>query len=283
MSEMSDMGRMKETILEEYPRLGAEDAFRFSCGKNTSCFTNCCGDVNIVLTPYCILRMARRLKMDTEAFLDKHCIIPFSKEQRMPVILLRMEDNEKKTCPFVDENGCGIYEDRPWACRMYPVGAASPKDDKEKPFYFLMKEDPCNGFAENEGKEWTIRSWMENQGVAEYDAMGEEFKEITLHDAFLKGKRKLDPAKMEQFFMACYNLDKFRRFVFESTFLNRFEVPDMDVEKARTDDLALMRLGFKWVRFAIFGEKTIKILETVRQKWEEGMDPAKGNGKPSPQ
>ena len=37
-------------------------------------------------------------------------------------------DNEKKSCLFLDlENGgCQVYEDRPWACRMYPLGMAIP-------------------------------------------------------------------------------------------------------------------------------------------------------------
>ncbi|MHC4607332.1 MAG: YkgJ family cysteine cluster protein, partial [Planctomycetota bacterium] len=220
MSEQSPMDRMKEAILKEAPRLSEKDSFQFSCTKDAPCFNHCCADVNIVLTPYDVLRMRKRIGMPSEEFLEKHCIIPFTKSQRIPVILLKMRDNEKKTCPFVTGKGCSIYEDRPWACRMYPVGVASPKDEPgaEKPFFFLIKEDLCKGF--DTGPAWTIRSWMDDQGAEEYDREGREFKELTLHDRLLKGQA-LDPSEMEQFFMVCYNHDAFRRFVFQSTFLKK--------------------------------------------------------------
>ena len=55
--------------------------------------------------------------------------MPIDKNQQYPVILFRMKDAEGKPCPFVDEEkGCSIYEDRPWSCRMYPLGLASPKE-----------------------------------------------------------------------------------------------------------------------------------------------------------
>ena len=51
------LDKFKEAILKEYPRLSPESKFRFSCHKGLSCFTQCCGDVNIFLTPYDVLRL----------------------------------------------------------------------------------------------------------------------------------------------------------------------------------------------------------------------------------
>jgi uncharacterized protein len=58
---------------------------------------------------------------------------------------------------------------------------------------------------------------------------------------------------MEMFYNATYDLDKFRSFVFESTLLDRFDVDEDFVHEMRQSDEALLRFGFLWLRFALFG------------------------------
>jgi hypothetical protein len=254
-----EIENLKKAILEEYPRMTEEDTFRFSCHPGISCFNDCCGDVNIFLTPYDILRMKNALGISSQEFLDQYTITPIEKHQNYPVILLKMREDDKKSCHFVSADGCTIYHDRPWACRYYPVGLASPKEgeaDSDEDFYFVLKEDVCRGHGE--GREWTIREWRHDQGLEKYDEFGRMFKEITLHDYFTRGK-VLDPPRMEMFHMACYNLDTFRRFIKESTFLKRFEISEGLVVKIMEDDEELLRFGFQWLKFALFAEKTIQI------------------------
>jgi uncharacterized protein len=59
--------------------------------------------------------------------------------------------------------------------------------------------------------------------------------------------------------MACYNLDQFRRFVFESTFLQRFEVPEETIKRMKTDDGELLKLSLSWLKFPLFGEKSLPL------------------------
>ncbi len=249
---------MKESILKDIPRLGEDDKFRFACLKSLPCFNECCRDVNIVLTPYDVIRMKHALGISSQKFLEKYCLVASSQSQRLPIVLLRLQEDDRKTCQFVTESGCSIYEDRPWACRCFPIGVASPAEGEGQPerFYFLMKEDVCKGL--DEGKEWTVREWLADQGVNEYDEFGELFKEINLHEHFRQGG-KLEPQKFEMLHMVCYNTDKFRRFVMESNFLKRFVVDDETLEKIRTDDYELLRFGFKWLKFCLFGEATMDI------------------------
>jgi len=239
-------------IFEDAPRFDLDDRFRFACHPGVPCFNGCCGDINIVLTPYCVIRLKNRLGLTSEEFHREHTLMPFSKEIKQPVPILRMGDDEAKTCPFVSEQGCTVYEDRPWACRMYPVGLAAPRDEQEQGdrFYFLLAEDHCKGF--DESTELTIREWIEQQGIAEYDEAGEWFKPIGLHPFWDSGDTS--PAKMNMFFSAAYNVDAFRRFVFESTFLQKFQIPQETIEAVRTDDVELMKLGFQFVKFSVFGE-----------------------------
>jgi hypothetical protein len=83
-----------------------------------------------------------------------------------------------------------------------------------------------------------------------------------MHPHFLAGK-DLDPGPMEMFFLVCYNIDKFRRFVFESSFLNAFEVDAGTLDSIKKDDIELLKFGFKWLRFSIFKEKNMKIKEEI--------------------
>jgi len=272
---MNELESFKEKILKDAPRFTEKDKFVFSCHKGLRCFTQCCADVNIFLTPYDVLRMKSRLGVSSGEFLAKHTIVPFTAEQKMPVVVLRMGEDEQKRCPFVSDEGCTIYEDRPWACRMYPLGLASPKEGAttESEFYFLLEEEGCKGFTGD--NEISVRQWLEDQGILEYNEMGESFKEIALHEHFRKDGT-LEPEKMEMFYVACYNIDKFRRFVFESSFLDSFEVEPELLEKLRSDDVELMHFAFKWLRYSLFGEPLMKIRKDVLERKKTSMGNLKG-------
>jgi Fe-S-cluster containining protein len=252
--------RLQEKILAEYPRLGPDDTFRFACHPGVSCFNRCCGDVNIFLSPYDVLRMKKRLGMTSGDFLDQYALMPVQKDMKTPVVVLRMNDDEAKTCPFLTAQGCGIYSDRPWPCRMFPLGLASQKDTPDgwrgDRFYFLLEEEVCKGY--DGPQEWTVRQWLEDQGIDEYDEWGEAFKELTLHKFFEEGGT-LAPERIHMLFTACYDLDKFREFVFGSTLLERFEVDEDFVEEMRYNEEALLRFAFLWLRFSLFGEPTVRV------------------------
>ena len=257
--ELNPLTQFKEKILADYDRLGLEDEFQFGCHPGVPCFNECCSDVNIFLTPYDVLRMRRALNMESAEFLEKYTQIPVQKDQKYPVVMFKMDHGkDNKPCQLVSEKGCTIYEDRPWPCRMYPLGLASPKEDGsgEEEFYFLMKEDVCHGFEES--KQWTVGEWIADQGMEPYEDFGRLYKEITLHDWFERG-RPLSPEKMELFYMACYDLDSFRRFILGSTFLKRFEVEDELLEQIKSSDEDLLRFAHSWLKFALYGEKTITV------------------------
>jgi len=254
---ISEREEVARKILESGEKMTAEDSFTFACHPGISCFNVCCANVNIVLTPLDILQMSRALDISTTDFLSRHTLVPFTEDQKLPVVFLRMNEDEKRTCPFVTDEGCSIYEARPWPCRMYPLGQASPADPATQgdEFFFLMKEEHCRGFEEN--KEWKVKDWIKDQGADRYEETGTLFREI-LHHPYLQ-KRSLDPARMEMFYMGCYDLDKFRKFVFESKFLSRFDLTDEEKESIRSSDMEALRFAFRWLRFALFGELTIKI------------------------
>ena len=265
--------QLEEKILKDSPRLGPDDKFKFACHPGVSCFNKCCGDVNIFLSPYDVLRMKNRLGMKSRDFLEKYALMPVQKDMKTPVVVLCMNDDEARTCPFLTDEGCGIYSDRPWPCSMYTLGLAAQKDTPDgwrgERFYFLLKEDVCEGFEEP--REWLVRDWLENQGLDDYDWWGEGFKELTLHKYFEDGEA-LSPEKMHMFFTSCYDLDTFREFVLGSTLLQRFDVDEDFAEEMRRDDEGLLRFAFLWLRFSLFGESTVKMNPGVAEAFQENLE-----------
>lgn len=268
---MNELENLKEKILKEYPRFGLQDKFCFECGPHVSCFNECCSDVNIFLTPYDVLRMRKALNLDSTTFLSRYTIIPIEKSQKLPVPLMKMDDTDRKQCHFVDnEKGCTIYGNRPWPCRIYPVGSASPGETEvtQEQFYFLMEEEHCKGHEYS--TEWTIEDWLKDQGTEPYAEFGELFKRVTLNPGFATGK-DLAPQQIDMYWTALYDIDKFRLFVFESSFLKRFEVDNDELDRIKNDDEELLRFGFKWILFSLFGEKRIKVKPDA-EKWIKGKD-----------
>jgi hypothetical protein len=49
--------------------LSPEDSFRFACHDGLDCFTRCCRDITIFLTPYDILRLKNDLGLSSQEFL----------------------------------------------------------------------------------------------------------------------------------------------------------------------------------------------------------------------
>jgi Fe-S-cluster containining protein len=257
---MGKIEEFKERVLADYDRLGPDAEFTFSCHPGISCFNKCCGDVNI--------RLKRRLGISSTELIERHTLRPFSKEMTLPVLVLKMQDEKPgKPCPFVGEAGCTVYEDRPWPCRMYPVGEASAKTemDPDAPeFFFLMQEEPCEGFSS--GRRFTIREWMESQGTAPYQEVGALFKELCLHPKLKEGD--LSPPQMEMFYTVCYDIDRFRAFVFESSFLEKYEVDGATLERIRGDDVELLKFGFDWLWTSLVHEPRIKLRGAVEEDYK---------------
>ncbi len=267
---MTDGVRSAENILKEQQRMKVDDCFTFSCGRDLDCFTKCCSDVSIVLTPYDVLRLKKALHVDSTEFLAKHTLPLLNPNQKFPLAILRMDPDSKK-CPFSSERGCEVYGARPWACRMYPLGVAKPKNPTptEQPFYFVLHEELCHGHGQRETR--SVREWIADQGIEEYEMMGASYQELALHDYWQSGPA-LTSQQAEMFYMACYDLDRFRRFVFESSFLRLFEVDEARVEALQHDDEELLEFALQWLRFSLFQEKTMKICkESVEARRRGGQ------------
>jgi len=251
------MSKLDKVVNKKY---GLNSKFKFRCHKDIKCFTKCCSNVDILLTPYDVLRLKKRLKLTSSEFLLEYTYVKTDEQSSHPHAMLKMKESGGRECPFLTPEGCTVYADRPANCRYYPVGQGTLKKETEKgieeeEFYFFVNEPHCLGF--NEDKEWSIESWRIDQEVDLYDRLNREWKGIQLRKN-LPGQPPLDEKKQLQFYIASYDLDGFRNYVFESRFLEIFDIDKETLEKIRNDEVELMQFGFKYIKYIMMLEETLK-------------------------
>jgi hypothetical protein len=216
------------------------------------------------------------LDIPAHEFLQQYTLPTYLEKTDMPGVMIKLREDDNK-CPFVTPQGCTVYTDRPTACRYYPVGMADfheggSRDEQgqelpsaEDKFFFIVKEDHCKGFEED--KEWTIEEWRKDQGVDVRDEMNKEWLRLVMRRKSFGLQASLSEQAKRMFFMASTDLSHFRRFIFESSFLNTYEIDPETIEKIRNDDVELMLFSFRYLASTLFGVQNMKIREEkIREK-----------------
>ena len=239
----------------------------FRCHRNIACWNACCSNIDISLTPYDILRLKKRLGISSSEFLMKYTVpYEFEKGGIAGVKLKPVENGS--ACQFMVTEGCSVYEDRPTACRYYPVALLSMRKQNEYTDthgYALVKEPHCLGH--NEPRPITIEDYRKEQGLVEYDDHGRGWRQLILKKKS-SGPTVGKPTQrsLQLFFMACYDLDRFREFVTSTSFNELYDLPADLQQQIRTDDIALMEFGFRLMRQVMFNETTIDIKPDALEK-----------------
>ena len=243
-------------LLESVPppekRLQLSDSFTFSCHKNLACFNACCRKKHLPLTPFDVLRLKGSLNLHSDSFLTGYTVYQLDQESGFPIITLKMGKDTESRCPFVADEGCRVYHDRPTACRLYPLARVAGRSGTQEGwegFFFIMDTPGCLG--KKEKKIWTVKEWLGDQGLLPYIKMNDSMLNIMFHRKRDR-KKPLDERQLQKVMVACYNLDVFREFVFETRFLEVYEVDEKTCLKIKDDDVALLHLGFAYLRETLF-------------------------------
>lgn len=239
----------------------------FSCHKGISCWNACCSNIDISLTPYDVLRMKTRLGISSTEFL-KDYTVPYEMEKDGIAGIKFRPIEGGSACRFMKPEGCGIYSDRPTACRYYPVALLSMRKQDEyvdRDSYAIVKEDHCKGHEVN--RRITIADYRKEQGLEEYDDLARGWRQLVLK------KKSSGPSigapslrSRQLFFMACYDIDRFREFVFAESFAKLFELKPEEKESFEKDDVALLQFAFRFLRQVMFGEESIALNAEAAQE-----------------
>jgi Fe-S-cluster containining protein len=263
------------TLMKDFKKLSLDDTFQFSCHSGILCFNRCCGDLNQFLTPYDILRLKQGLKLSSGEFLKRHTTHHIGPRSGLPIVTLKparqcrvrrhctpasealaggMQEHENLSCPFVSKAGCTVYQDRPGSCRIYPLARIIQRRKNQhtcEEFHVVIQEAHCLGFEEP--KKWTVREWKKSQAVESYDEMNDLLMEIiSLKNR--SGRKRLEQQENELFYLACYDLDRYRDFVFEKRLWEAHPIEEKVLKDLEEDDVAMMQFGIEWIKGRLFGD-----------------------------
>ncbi len=247
---------MTEQLPEHFQPLEQGERFRFHCHPGVSCFTECCRQLDLALTPYDVLRLKKRLGLRSDAFLDQYVIIEWDQRMVFPVCYLTMVDDGRASCVFVKPNtGCTVYEDRPGACRAYPVGRGSRRrgDGGIEEIHVLVREPHCLGFGEDSDQ--TASEYFQDQGLADYNRANDLLIPLLHHEKIRQGFRP-GRGQLDQYIMALYNLDLFRQEMSDGRIRMNRPLRTEELGAMAGDDEELLRLAIRWLRQEFFGELT---------------------------
>lgn len=242
-------------------QISEKETFSFRCYPGIGCFNRCCRNLNLFLYPYDVLRLKQALDISSDEFLERHVDAVLCPGNFFPEVLLRMSENREKTCPFLTDSGCAVYADRPDTCRSFPIeqgveyNAARKKDT---PVYFYRPPDFCQG--QYQDQQWDVAGWAKDQEAQRYQQMTirwAQIKRLFQNDPW--GAEGPEGSRAKMAFMATYNIDRFREFVFQSSFLKRYKIKSAFQKKMKADDLELLKFGMDWVKLFLWGIQSKKI------------------------
>ncbi|MFH2123240.1 MAG: YkgJ family cysteine cluster protein [Pseudomonadota bacterium] len=247
---------------KEFPEgmvpLGTEK-FQFSCHTGVKCFMSCCKNVDMFLYPYDIVRLKNCLKIDSESFMRRYTRLVKGNHPYFPAVMLKLNDDDAKSCPFLAEGGCSVYHDRPSACRTYPLERAVDRTQargRSKDYYFLTAHPYCLGHHED--KFYSVTQWIRNQQLQDYNAMNDLWTELDTIFSMnpWKGEGSGGP-KQQMAFMVCYDLDGFRSLAFRKNLFDQFRLTKDQKDRIRSNDTTLLQFGFDWLKFFLTGSSSL--------------------------
>jgi len=245
------MDTVQPALPEHVNNLADGETFAFACHPDVPCFTECCRELELALTPYDVLRLKNGLKLRSNVFLERYVIIEKEPGEVFPRLYLAMVNDGRASCPFVGAAGCRVYDNRPGACRAYPLGRAAYQDLAGRhEFHVLLREPHCQGFAA--AARHSAVQWTAAQELADYNYHNDEVMTLLQHRQVKKWLR-LSEQQTEKFILALYNLDDFRDLIGGP---DRARVAGLAGQEPppAADDVALLRFGLRWLKNDFFGE-----------------------------
>ncbi len=232
--------------------LAKKEKFSFECHSGVDCYMVCCRNVDMFLYPYDILRLKNHLQITSQLFIENYVrVVQGSAHPYFPSLMLRLADDGEKSCPFLGEEGCNVYLDRPAACRMYPLERAVDRDPQKRTqsdFYFMTDHDYCHGHQEE--KSFTVKKWIRDQRLDEYNLMDELWTKMdTVFSGNPWGGEGSGGSKQQVAFTACYDIDNFRMMVAKHSLLSHFTLPRDQKRRINESDEELLKFAYEWLKY----------------------------------
>lgn len=229
----------------EPEELALGSAFKFHCHAGLACFNRCCRTPTIALSPYDIMRLKNFLGITSGELLRRYTQKVAEERSNLPLVFLDPYRSEEPGCPFLGPQGCTVYAQRPAACRLFPITMGSGLTEQGlADYYFCRRLDYCQGFETE--VEWTVASWQDNQGFAEYDLGRREWLEILVRVGF--AGTPITARLQDLVATAAYDLDAFRLRLLEPAFQQANGLTEPALEQLEANDLALLKFAYGYLQ-----------------------------------
>lgn len=142
------------------------DLLQLTCGA-AGCSSTCCkATAPIVLNPYELARVCKATRMSYEDLLD---VVDTDRAKGFPLVMLPRDP----ACHFWTATGCRIYEARPLACRLFPLGRVFEND---RSHIVLPEVNRCSGLVPTPAK--TVAAYLQEQDTALFIEMADRWIEF---------------------------------------------------------------------------------------------------------
>ena len=200
--DQKDMFKLKGG--DHFKLLGLDDTFNLTCIQCARCCKNRSNYHRfdkIILTPYDIIRLSRRLKITTSDFHSQFADMELRPRTHSAEAVLRFTGDDKNNiCPFWVDNRCIVYSDRPMSCRAYPLGRLILGN--EAVIIISKKAEYC---ALGQGKKWKVRDWLEQMELFHYFKFDRPWHLYCRMN--VEKFNKLTAAERDYFFRYLYDID----------------------------------------------------------------------------
>ena len=239
---------------EQFTQIAATQRFCFACHPGVACFTECCRELDLALTPYDVLRLKRNLGLSSSEFLSRYVIVEWDDQQIFPNCYLTMVDDGRASCVFVNTAGCTVYADRPGSCRAYPIGrgAAISSEGQLAESLILVQEPHCLGFAEEVSQ--TAADYLRDQELGPYNRFNDLLLELLQHPQVRNRTFRPSRQQLDQYMLALFDLDQFRRELSEGRITLTAPLTPAQLKGLTGDDEELLLLAIRWLMQEFFGE-----------------------------
>ncbi len=243
--------KSKKNFPEGMRPLQKNEKFSFGCHSGVDCYMTCCRNVDMFLYPYDVLRLKQYLKISSQQFMENYTtIVKGVSHSYFPAVMLRLVEDDNKSCPFLTEEGCGVYVDRPSACRTYPLERGvdrSPEKGLDHEFYLMTNNEYCHGHSED--REFTVKKWIRDQRLDDYNMMNDMWAEVdTVFSTNPWAGEGSGGPKQQVAFTVCYDIDNFRLMLAKHSLLDRFRIAKNQKRRIKESDTELLKFGFEWLK-----------------------------------
>jgi uncharacterized protein len=252
---MEDQPMTANQLPEHCQGLPAEQEFTFACHPGVPCFTECCRELDLALSPYDVLRLKKSLGLTSDQFLEQYVLVEWQEDQVLPVCYLTMVDDGRASCVFVGPQGCAVYADRPGSCRAYPVGRGVARNDDGTltESLVLLQEPHCRGFAEPGTQ--TAGTYLSEQGLERYNRFNDALLPLYQHRHIRNKTFRPTRRQFDQYMLALYDLDQFRKEMTSGRIALQRPLHSRQLQGLAGDDEELLVVGIEWLLQEWFDEQ----------------------------